>query len=51
VLAEMEQIKPINLGRRWELTCPYADPAHEGAPLNGLRKAGWVGVECSRQVD
>ena len=40
VLAEMEQIKPINLKRHWKLTCPYADPAHEAHLLNGLHKAG-----------
>jgi adenylate cyclase len=40
VLAEMEQMKPINLKRHWELTCPYADPAHEAHLLNGLHKAG-----------
>ena len=40
VLAEMEQIKPINLKRHWELTCPYADPAHEAHLLDGLHKAG-----------
>jgi tetratricopeptide (TPR) repeat protein len=40
VLAEMEQIKPINLERHWELTCPYADPAHEAHLIDGLRKAG-----------
>ena len=27
MVAEMEQIKPINVARHWELTCPYADPA------------------------
>ena len=40
VLAEMDQMKPINVVRHWELTCPYADPAHEGHLLDGLRKAG-----------
>ena len=40
VLAEMEEIKPINLKRHWELTCPYAGPAHEAHLLDGLHKAG-----------
>lgn len=46
-LAEMETMKPINLKRHWELTCPYADPAHEAHLVEGLRKAGWVVVERS----
>ena len=41
VVAEMEQIKPINVARHWELTCPYADPAHEAHLRDGLRKAGF----------
>jgi pentatricopeptide repeat protein len=49
VLAEMEQIKPINVVRHWELTCPYADPANEAHLLDGLRKAGWVGLERTQQ--
>jgi adenylate cyclase len=42
-VAEMEQIKPNDVRRYWELTCPYKDPAHEAHLLDGLRKAGWVG--------
>lgn len=50
VLAEMDQMKPINVVRHWELTCPYADPAHAGHLLDGLRKAGWVELERTHQV-
>jgi TolB-like protein len=38
-LAEMEELKPVNVDRHWKLTCPYADPAHETHLLDGLRKA------------
>jgi TolB-like protein len=51
VLAEMEQMKPSNVGRHWELTCPYADPAHEAHLVDGLRKAGWTRVDRVRQTD
>ena len=39
-LAELERFKPIDAARYWQVTSPYADPAH-GAHLDeGLRKAG-----------
>ena len=41
VLDEMEGQMPINRERHWELTNPYADPAHEAQLLDGLQKAGW----------
>ncbi len=43
VLAEMEQMKPTDVRRHWQLTCPYQHPAHEAHLLDGLRKAGWAG--------
>jgi len=39
VLAEMEQLRPVNTERHWKLTCPYADPTHEAHLVDGLRKA------------
>jgi hypothetical protein len=41
-LTEMEQLMPSDIQRDWNLTCPYADPAHEAHLLDGLRKTGWV---------
>ncbi len=40
VLAEMERIKPLDAERHWEITNPYADPAHRAHLIEGLRKAG-----------
>ncbi len=40
VLAEMERIKPADAERHWEITSPYADPAHRAHLIEGLRKAG-----------
>jgi adenylate cyclase len=40
VLAEMERIKPVDAERHWEITNPYADPAHRAQLLEGLRRAG-----------
>jgi adenylate cyclase len=40
VCAEMERMEPSNSQRHWELTNPYANPAHEAHLLDGLRKAG-----------
>jgi adenylate cyclase len=45
LLVEMEQIKPTDVRRHWQLTCPYQHPAHEAHLLDGLRKAGWAGSE------
>jgi len=39
VLAEMDQLRPLNVERHWKLTCPYADPAHEAHLIDDLRKA------------
>ena len=41
VLAEMEGIKPANAKGHWQVSNPYANPAHEAHLLEGLRKAGW----------
>jgi adenylate cyclase len=40
LVTEMERIKPANIERHWEITCPYADPGHEAKFIEGLRKAG-----------
>ena len=40
VIAEMEGIEPPNAQRHWELTAPYADPAHKAHLLEGLKQAG-----------
>jgi adenylate cyclase len=42
VLAEMELIRPADAERHWELTNPYADPAHRDHLMEGLRKAGML---------
>jgi adenylate cyclase len=42
VRAELEQIKPANADLYWELTTPYANPAHRAHLVEGLRKAGWT---------
>jgi len=39
VLAEMDQVEPMNVERHWKLTCPYAEPTHEMHLLDGLRMA------------
>jgi TolB-like protein len=41
ILSEMDQMKPSNFERYWELTCPYAEPSHEAHFIEGLRKAGY----------
>jgi pentatricopeptide repeat protein len=41
VLAEMERIKPADAKRHWEITNPYADPAHRAHVVEGLGKAGF----------
>jgi TolB-like protein len=41
VLAEMERRKPAQPERYFEITHPYADPAHLAHLVDGLRKAGW----------
>jgi TolB-like protein len=51
VLGEMKLVEPINVGRHWELTCPYADPAHEAHLLEGLRKAGWDRMDRGPRID
>ncbi len=40
VLAEMERIKPVDTERHWDITNPYAVPAHRTHLIEGLRKAG-----------
>jgi tetratricopeptide (TPR) repeat protein len=40
VLAELERIELAEAKRYWEITIPYADPAHRQHLLEGLRKAG-----------
>ena len=42
-LAELRRLMPKDAERQWEVTNPYADPAHRTAFLEGLRKAGWEG--------
>jgi adenylate cyclase len=42
LVREMERIKPVNTERHWELTCPYADVAHEVHLLDGLRRVRFV---------
>jgi adenylate cyclase len=39
-LIEMGRTKPRCVARHWELTSPYANPAHEAHLLEGLHKAG-----------
>jgi hypothetical protein len=34
---------PKDAERLWEISNPYADPAHRSHFLDGLRKAGWTG--------
>jgi len=43
VLAELERIELAEAKRYWEITIPYADPAHREHLLEGLRKAGLRG--------
>ena len=40
VLAEMARTAPAHAERYWELTTPYANPAHRAHLVEGLRKAG-----------
>ncbi|HEV8390913.1 MAG TPA: adenylate/guanylate cyclase domain-containing protein [Dongiaceae bacterium] len=40
-LAEMRRLMPKNAERTWDVTNPYADPAHRANFIDGLRKAGW----------
>ncbi len=40
VLAEMDKLAPRDAERLFEITSPYADPAHRAHLLEGLRKAG-----------
>ena len=42
-LAEMRPLMPKDAERHWEITNPYADPAHRAQFIDGLRKAGWEG--------
>jgi adenylate cyclase len=42
-LAEMRRLLPKNAERLWDVTNPYADPAHRAHAIDGLRKAGWEG--------
>lgn len=42
-LAELRRLMPKDAERQWEVTNPYADPAHRAAFLEGLHKAGWSG--------
>ncbi len=41
VRVEMERRQPAQADRFFELTHPYADPAHRAHLIEGLRKAGW----------
>jgi adenylate cyclase len=40
-LDEMGRIKPAEMERHWEITCPYADSVHEAKFAEGLLKAGY----------
>jgi TolB-like protein/class 3 adenylate cyclase/Flp pilus assembly protein TadD len=42
-LAEMRRLMPKDAERHWDVTNPYADPAHRAQFIDGLRKAGWEG--------
>jgi adenylate cyclase len=42
-LAELRRLLPKDAERLWEISNPYADPAHRSHFLDGLRKAGWTG--------
>src|SRR5215510_3578790 len=33
---EMDSLKPSNIRRHWELTCPYANPSDEAQLIEGL---------------
>jgi TolB-like protein/class 3 adenylate cyclase/tetratricopeptide (TPR) repeat protein len=42
-LAELRRLMPKDAERLWDITNPYADPAHRAHFTDGLRKAGWEG--------
>ncbi|CAH2398498.1 winged helix-turn-helix domain-containing tetratricopeptide repeat protein [Mesorhizobium ventifaucium] len=42
-LAQMRRRMPKDAEKRWDVSYPYADPAHRAAFIDGLRKAGWDG--------
>ena len=42
-LAEMRRRMPKDAEKLWEVTLPYANPAHRTGFIDGLRKAGWDG--------
>jgi TolB-like protein/Tfp pilus assembly protein PilF len=42
-LAQMLRRMPKDAEKRWEVSYPYADPAHRAAFIDGLHKAGWDG--------
>jgi len=37
---KMDEVKPPQADRHWEVTMPYADPASRAFLDEGLRKAG-----------
>jgi TolB-like protein len=40
-LAEMRRRMPVGAEKHWDVTLPYANPAHRAAIIDGLRKVGW----------
>jgi pentatricopeptide repeat protein len=40
ILEEMQRLEPAEAALYWQLTTPYADPAHRAHYAEGLRKAG-----------
>ena len=42
-LAQMRRRMPKDAEQRWDVSYPYADPAHRAAFIDGLHKAGWDG--------
>ena len=42
VVLELKRSQPADPRLHWEITCPYADPAHEEHLRDGLGKAGLV---------
>jgi adenylate cyclase len=40
VLAELQRNKPADVDHHWEISNPYANPAHRAHLIEGLRKAG-----------
>jgi TolB-like protein/Tfp pilus assembly protein PilF len=40
-LAQMRGRMPRDAEMRWDVSYPYADPAHRATFIDGLRKAGW----------